>query len=272
MSATSKLIVDEQKCTRCGICQNVCPTQAIHVDKDNFSFNPPFCIACGHCVAICPQSALDNDSCPAESMMPCHPVLDEQTAEYFLRSRRSIRCFKNTKISRETMLRLLNVSHYAPTGSNSQSISFLVVDDEKLLAKISEQVICWMEYQINNKIPGYKYYKLFVRNYRENQKDLIMRGAPALVMTLAPKAENRKADCDTALAYLELFAPTLGLGSCWLGLLIRAVEAEYTPLLELLQIPEAQRINGAVLLGYPKYKYQLIPDRKPLKASFLDPQ
>ena len=103
MPAIPKLIVDEQKCIRCGICQSVCPTQAIHVDKHSFSFNPPFCIACGHCVAVCPHAALDNDACPAESMLPCRPVLDEETAEYFLRSRRSIRCFKNTKIARSRM-------------------------------------------------------------------------------------------------------------------------------------------------------------------------
>ncbi len=68
-------------------------------------------------------------------------------------------------------------------------------------------------------------------------------------------------DSALALSYLELFAPTLGLGSCWGGYFYSAVNA-YAPLFEALDLPADHRAFGAVMVGYPKFKYQRSPVRK----------
>ncbi|NSA90660.1 hypothetical protein DZC18_005271 [Clostridium beijerinckii] len=46
--------------------------------------------------------------------------------------------------------------------------------------------------------------------------------------------------------------------------------SNYKPLLELLQIPDNKVITGAVMVGYPKYKYRKIVDRNPLEVEFID--
>jgi len=50
-------VVDSDKCTACGICQEICPTSAITVDEIA-RIDREKCTGCGECVANCPQEAL----------------------------------------------------------------------------------------------------------------------------------------------------------------------------------------------------------------------
>ena len=50
-------IVDEEKCTACGMCEEACPQQAITVD-DVARVNPELCVECGICVDECPNGAI----------------------------------------------------------------------------------------------------------------------------------------------------------------------------------------------------------------------
>ncbi|MFO8100941.1 MAG: ATP-binding protein [Dehalococcoidia bacterium] len=46
--------IDEQKCTQCGLCQDVCRFDAIH----NFTVDEAFCEGCGFCSHVCPEEAI----------------------------------------------------------------------------------------------------------------------------------------------------------------------------------------------------------------------
>lgn len=50
------------KCIYCGLCEAVCPTKAIKVQKDvsNLIFNEKDCIYCGKCVKSCPTEAWEG--------------------------------------------------------------------------------------------------------------------------------------------------------------------------------------------------------------------
>jgi nitroreductase len=72
-----------------------------------------------------------------------------------------------------------------------------------------------------------------------------------------------------SLAYLELYAPALGLGSCWAGIFELCAFSGHEPLLKLFNIPEGKKITGAVMVGYPQYRYQRLTDRNPLEVAFL---
>lgn len=90
------LSVDKDKCSKCGICVDVCPSCILemgangpecHLDRG--------CMSCGHCVAICPTGAMNNKYVPREEQEPIPmPVLDSTIAYNFLRMRRSIRNYK----------------------------------------------------------------------------------------------------------------------------------------------------------------------------------
>lgn len=49
--------VDPEKCTGCGSCADVCPTEAITVD-DVAVVDANECTECGSCVDECPQEAI----------------------------------------------------------------------------------------------------------------------------------------------------------------------------------------------------------------------
>ena len=57
------------------------------------------------------------------------------------------------------------------------------------------------------------------RAYSEQGLDNILRDAPHLILAMAQKDFVRGRENSVfSLAYLELFAPSLGLGSCWAGI------------------------------------------------------
>ncbi|MBN1917687.1 MAG: 4Fe-4S binding protein [Verrucomicrobia bacterium] len=52
-----KPIVSAERCTGCGICLDICPTEAIVVVNGTATISDD-CIGCGVCVAECPNGAL----------------------------------------------------------------------------------------------------------------------------------------------------------------------------------------------------------------------
>ena len=58
-----------------------------------------------------------------------------------MRSRRSIRCYKSESIPRKQLLKLVDVARFAPTASNKQGISYIIVDDKEILEKATKVVI-----------------------------------------------------------------------------------------------------------------------------------
>ena len=102
------LIVDESKCKQDGICSDICPSRIIGLGgKDKFPKIPTrlenSCIQCGHCVSVCPHGALNHQLVPSASCPPIDSdlIIDDRQAEQFLRSRRSIRVFKNQVVEKE---------------------------------------------------------------------------------------------------------------------------------------------------------------------------
>ena len=51
---------DDDRCTHCGACVTICPTEALYVDRKTMKvlFDPDKCIACELCVKGCPPRAM----------------------------------------------------------------------------------------------------------------------------------------------------------------------------------------------------------------------
>ena len=95
--------------------------------------------------------------------------------------------------------------------------------------------------------------------------DAVLRSAPALVVAVAPEqAANGMVDLSLALCYLELAAPKMGLGSCWAGMLRRGL-LNSQELREAVGIPKGYPHFYPMMLGYPKYEYHRVPERRPPK-------
>lgn len=271
-----KLIqVDQEKCTRCGFCVQVCPVNIISRDDNQWpQTTGENCIACGHCVAICPKGALDNVKAPLLNQIPLEkrPVLDADTAAHFLRSRRSIRTYKDVAVPQGKIHQLLDIARLAPTGGNSQGISYYVFNNPERLGKIIAVTIDWMELEVRKNSPWAPYFVGLVDSYRKTGQDVILRGAPCLIVAISATDFQPRGRDNThfSLAYAELYAPTIELGTCWAGLFEVCAASGYLPMLSLLGLPENMTVTGALMVGYPKYTYQRLVERNPLKIIWKD--
>ena len=59
MHSDVKPILSRRKCTRCGVCVDVCPTGAAQIVEDEYpTYDEQACIGCAQCIAQCPEMAL----------------------------------------------------------------------------------------------------------------------------------------------------------------------------------------------------------------------
>jgi nitroreductase/NAD-dependent dihydropyrimidine dehydrogenase PreA subunit len=264
----SRFSVDAQKCRRDGICVAVCPLGILARGEDA----PPemirgadgLCISCGHCVAACPYGACSLDTMPAESCPPVRPEwrLSPEQAEHFLRARRSIRVYKQTIVDQGRLERLIRIARYAPSGHNRQPVSWLVLSGPEAVRSIAGHTVDWMR-SLCVARPEMAQRLLLDRVVAawDTGRDLVCRGAPHLVVTHAPRVDvTAPGACTLALAYLELAAPSLGLGACWAGY-VQLAALQWRPLQAALALPEGHQFCGGLMVGEPRYRYHRLPAR-----------
>lgn len=268
--------IDPKKCQRDGLCVAECPGLLIEIIGEE-GFPTPIaeaealCINCGHCVSICPQGALSLKTMTPKDCLPVRKELDlsPEQCEHFLRSRRSIRSYKNKPVPRDLLTRVIEISRYAPTGSNTQPAHWLVIEDTKEVRRLAGLVTDWLRSLLKEKTD----YALSMRMDRIVQAwdqgiDRICRNAPHLIVAHGLSTLTAsQSSCTIALTYLELVAKSFGLGTCWAGYFNTAANS-YPPLLEALALPQDHLPYGAMMIGYPKYNYQRMPLRNKPKITW----
>jgi nitroreductase/NAD-dependent dihydropyrimidine dehydrogenase PreA subunit len=269
------ITVDEERCKKDGLCAAECPAVIIRLPKDGFpemvAGGEETCLRCGHCVAVCPHGALSHQHCTREECPPIDPklVLTERQAMQFLRTRRSVRRYQDKPVEREKIQRLIEIARYAPTGSNSQLVEWLVVDDKSKIKEFAGLTIDYYRRLLKEE-PQAAAYASLPRAIAawDAGYDAVLRNAPAVVVASAPQeAFNGMIDVTLALSYLDLMAPVFGLGTCWAGMLQRALRFA-PPVKEALGVPAGHPHHYPMMLGYPKVKYYRLPERKPPKITY----
>ncbi len=269
------IIVNQETCLQDGLCAAVCPAQIIRFRKDEypalFAGTEIACIECGHCVAICPNGSLTHQKMPVEA---CPPVqkelhLSEEQCEHFLRSRRSIRNYKSKAVPEDQIQRLIEIARHAPSGRNAQDAEWLVIGGQERLNSLAEGVADWMRHSIADdpELAAIMHLDYTLASW-ESGVDIIFRDAPIVIVAHAEQENPRgQTSCTIALAYLELAATGMGLGCCWAGYFQRAATT-FPPLMETLALPQGHQSFGAMMVGYPRFKYQRLPLRKPPKITW----
>ncbi len=140
-----------------------------------------------------------------------------------LKTRRSIRKYKDLPVEEEKIEKCLEAARWAPSASNKQPWEFLIVTDKQVRRKLSE----------------IHPYARFVAE------------SPVVFVPLTnPEVHAKYHMSDSALATLQYMieAHSLGLGTCWAGVIDSSIEPEIK---DLLGVPEHLNILGLVATGYP---------------------
>jgi len=283
--------IDPDTCNECGECVNVClwcfseKDGAIEIDA-----NENNCIRCGHCVAICPTNAITHHKLDMEAFQELGETASIDTSNFvqFIRERRSHRRFKEKKILPEHLETLVDVCRYAPTGDNLQNVEILILQNRKKIQKLSSLVIdhldkfCKIVGKKMGKIASkgtelteedkftlktYEMAQRFVKSSKEGLEPVFW-GAPAVMIFHShPAMGSPKDDCVIAAHTVTLTARTMGLESCYIGVL-EISSQYYPPIMEELNLPPKNKIFSVLALGYPEQKYLRAVDRRPMKVRW----
>ncbi len=265
--------IDENKCKKDGICVNECPMviisqpdpKSVPVAASNAE---KMCLTCGHCVAVCPHGALSLKDMGVDECPPIRKefAVNREQVEQLLRSRRSVRHFKDKAAPEELIEKLVDMAHYAPTAHNEQEVCWTVINGKDEVKKIAGIVIDGMRAMIKNDPETAKKMSLnLLVGAWDFGMDVVCRDAHHLILVYtedanSPFAESHVTDCATALAYMELAAPSLGLGTFWNGMFLAAIKM-WEPLRTALGFSGKVRCHGVLTAGYPKFKYYRMPSR-----------
>jgi nitroreductase/NAD-dependent dihydropyrimidine dehydrogenase PreA subunit len=258
-----KIKINKEKCIKCGACIKDCITYSLEKDSDGYAKvsdkNSSLCISCQHCFSICPSGAISfNDNTP-ENISETSPALPENVLD-LIKTRRSIRQYKNEEISEELLKKIKEMLPYVPTGCNYKSLHFSIIESKTAMDSIRKYVTKKLLKIISNKLTQ-KYAGKFTRfkTAFENGEDVIFRNAPHMIVV----SSNIKAPCANvdpiiALSYIELYAHSFGLGTCWCGF-AQACFKLMPKLSKMIDIPSNYKPVYVMLLGYPSVKYPRIP-------------
>ena len=175
--------------------------------------------------------------------MEVNPVLSN------IMARRSIRKYLDKPVEHELLEAVVLAGINAPSGMNAQPWIVRVVEDQQLIAEVTEV------------------YKQENADQVARDKDFknMFRNAPNLICVCTPAKGGGELDAGLLGENMMLAAQSLGLGTCCLGGPVRFLVANEKCkfFLDRLDIPADYKLNYIIAIGYPDEQ----PDARPRDAS-----
>ena len=170
-------------------------------------------------------------------------------------SRRSIRAYKDSVISRETMKEILTCGVNAPNGKNLQSYEIRVIDSPTLIDSITNAVV-----KDNPKIAE-----------RKGFKNIFVNAPCVVCIAYDTKYDMAQIDCGLLGENIILAAWAKGIGSCCLGSSARWIldSPSAKPYLDQMAFSEGYELLYCIALGYPDESPEAKPRREDM-IKFMD--
>lgn len=276
------VLINDSTCLKCGLCQKLCPAGAI--DLLSFSIDGGLCIGCFHCVAVCRTNSVTHQSLPPVEAVAAFPRRYE--LKNLILQRRSIRHYKNKQPDTALLKSFISDLRYSPTATNAQSLCFSLVTNPDVIQQVNDLTI--HTFQKALKPLGNKWLAPLLRvlmgkaaygrlnRYRLKFTELknprmVVYNAPAILAVHAPKDKNSLAAMDAAiwLGQAVLYAPSLGLGSCINGFVVKAAKRNRV-IGDLLRVPNNHELHAVLLVGFPANSFVNLVERKDPQIAVVD--
>ena len=179
-----------------------------------------------------------------------------------VRSRQSVRRYSARPVEKDKLEKCLEAARLAPSASNSQPWTFIVVDDPVLKDRVARST--W------DGVVSFNRFTLEAPVFM-----VIVLEKPKIITQIGARIKKREfplIDIGIAAEHLCLQATELGLGTCMLGWFNEKTVKK------LLSIPDNKSVGLIISLGYPPEDYtQKNKIRKGLQEivrwnSYKDPQ
>jgi nitroreductase len=180
-------------------------------------------------------------------------------------------------VERELLEKILDAAIYAPSAENNQSTELIIVQNRQVISDLVKRTIGYLttnmkilKNPVMGRVAQLLYGEMLKGENRQrlihdiqllyerymNGDDWILHHAPAVILFHGNKQMTlAAANANLAVQNASLVVETLGLGSFYTGYLVVAAESN-REIPRSLGIPTANKIYGALAVGYPQYEYK----------------
>jgi len=292
---------DHFRCITCQNCAAVCPRQAIAIEGD-------YRVHKGYWenASLFENGKTFPEPVKAARGKGFEAFEKQLTeTERVIYRRRSIRLYQKRQVPEELVRRVIEAARFAPSAGNNQPWKFVVVRNPELLGEIRR--ICHKSLRfatylslphpwLRKKTPGdrktglawwqHAVLPLLIAHY-QGDADPRARGgvnavtsdpgfdttfgAPTLILILADKRAIGGTELDTGICAqnLVLAAHSLGLGTCYVGLIGPALD--FHPRFQRrIGIRPPFKIVTSITLGYPRGKIEKVVQRERARIVWVE--
>lgn len=140
-----------------------------------------------------------------------------------IKKRKSVRKYKNKKIPKKILIKILDSARFAPSAFNAQDWKFILVSNKQKINEIAK--ICQQNF--------IKQAPHIIVGIGTNPKQKMECGIPNYIV-----------DLSIALDHLMLSATSKKLGTCWIG------GFKQNKIKKLLKIPLQYQVVGLMTIGF----------------------
>ncbi|MCQ2576158.1 MAG: nitroreductase family protein [Treponema sp.] len=247
----SKVIIDKEKCTGCGLCAKDCVGFDISIVENKAVANGMSCIGCGHCEAVCPNKAvaLEGYEDSVEEFEEQVRLNPKQLMDA-IKTRRTIRQFTEQKVSEDILEMILEAGRLAPTGTNAQGTGYIVLEEKK---DECEKVAVGMF----RKVLGFG--RVFVPMLKTMKitDNFFFKKAPLVIVVLG----KDEVSASLAAENMAFMAEANGLGVLFSGFFTMCLKMS-GKIRKIIGIKGKVYPVTTLVIGYPAVKYHRTVHRK----------